>query len=577
MTIRSAAQTFEHVLFEAVEGLNETVVQQLVDRGVNANSHHHLYQDNVLAVAAYAGATGIMNLLLERGADVNAQDGRYSTPLHAASAHHRNIKAVRLLLENGANVDKEGRYYVDSNGRCTLSAVGEFHCNALQTALTDRKKNEIVRLLLEHGADANGDSSIVIPPTKEEIIRRQLFGHRSGITTDPMDTRLIPIRGAMDNLDKRLTFLPEISEALQGYQHTLGDDRDEYANILQNAAYKFDGETFLQLLNKGEYVNAEEGFYGSTIQAAAASEKESSRKIDLLLDHGAQVNTQHGVFGNPLQAAACMSNEAALLQLLRAGADVNAQGGAFGNPLQAVSLSCSEANVQMMLTKGANVHAQGGRLGNALQAAAVSTRQSTRKVQLLLEAGADPNTQGGHYGNALQAAAGSEDESAETLQVLLNKGAMINAQGGNWGTALQAAASSSVNFDKIVKLLLEAGADANTEGEDRSALVLVASRLSRTCIELLLDKGADILAKHNIDSWGQRETETNVLEAAVTSFRASSREDSKATVRYLLKKGAKAGAPKEWYDIALNSETENEELRQLVRDALKARRFPESS
>ena len=569
-------RTFEHVLFEAVEDRNETIVQQLVDRGISANSHHHHHQDSILAVAAYAGATGTMKLLLERGADVNAQGGRYSTPLHAASAHYRNVEAVHLLLINGANVNKGGTYFVNSTGRYILSEGGDFQLNALQAALMDPDKNEIVRLLLEYGADPKDDPSIDMPPTKAELMKQRLIGRTS---RDPKNARLMSFRGAMHHLDKQLEFLPEISGTLSWYQNALGDDRDEYANTLQNAAYKFDGEILLEFLNRGEDVNAEGGFYGSAIQAAAASKKESSRKIDLLLERGAKVNTQNGVFGNPLQAAACMSNEAALVQLLRAEADVNAQGGAYGNPLQAVALSCSEASVQMMLTKGANVHAQGGHLGNALQAAALSSIQSTRKVQLLLEAGADPNTQGGEYGNALQAAAYSSDKSAETLQLLLSKSAMVNAQGGYWGTALQAAASSEVNFEIKVKLLLEAGADANIAGQGGSPLVLVASRLSRTCIKLLLDNGADILAKHIIDSsMGQPEMETNVLEAAVTHLRfgASRRKAAKGTVQFLLKKGAKAGAPKEWYDIALKSKTGNEELRQLVRDA-KAGPFPESS
>jgi hypothetical protein len=86
--------------------------------------------------------------------------------------------------------------------------------------------------------------------------------------------------------------------------------------------------------------------------------------VRLLLDRGADVNAQGGYYGNALQAAAQRSgNEATVRLLLDRGADVNAQGGCYGNALQAAAeRSGNEATVRLLLDRGADVNAQGGEL-----------------------------------------------------------------------------------------------------------------------------------------------------------------------------------------------------------------------
>jgi Protein kinase domain/Ankyrin repeats (3 copies) len=176
--------------------------------------------------------------------------------------------------------------------------------------------------------------------------------------------------------------------------------------------------------------------------------------VKSLLEEGADVNAQGGYYGNALQAAACIwGNKEVVLLLFEKGADVNAQGGYYGNALQAAA--CIWGNkevVLLLLEKGANVNAQGGHHGSALQAAVVSGDKEV--VLLLLEKGANVNVQGGYYGNALQAAACSGDK--EVVLLLLEKGANVNAQGGHHGSALQAARASG--RDETALLLLEKGA-----------------------------------------------------------------------------------------------------------------------
>lgn len=78
----------------------------------------------------------IARMLLEAGADPNVSGARWFHPLNLA-AYRRNEAIVRLLLEHGSNPSARGPVYGD---------------NALQAAVQSRSI-DIVRVLLEHGAE----------------------------------------------------------------------------------------------------------------------------------------------------------------------------------------------------------------------------------------------------------------------------------------------------------------------------------------------------------------------------------------------------------------------------------------
>jgi ankyrin repeat protein len=142
-----------------------------------------------------------------------------------------------------------------------------------------------------------------------------------------------------------------------------------------------------------------------------------------LLDGGADVNAEGGWYGNALQAAAyeCHGLEV-VKSLLEKGADINFQGGYYGNALQAASHHGHQEVVELLLENGAEINAQGGYFGNALQAAAYQGHQEV--VKLLLGKGADVNAQGGEYKNALHAA--SIRDHKEIVELLQKNGAETN-------------------------------------------------------------------------------------------------------------------------------------------------------
>ncbi|KAK4452512.1 ankyrin repeat-containing domain protein [Podospora aff. communis PSN243] len=192
-----------------------------------------------------------------------------------------------------------------------------------------------------------------------------------------------------------------------------------------------------------------------------------------LIDLGVDVNAEGGYYGNALQAAAVAvgtfdfepgpETKTVIQKLLGAGANVNAQGGHYGTALQAVAARAHHDNyegamevIQILLCAGADVNAQ----------SAATTSPSLKMVKLLLEAGADARIKGGSYhGNALLAAAAAtslyDDETPvfEVIKMLLDAGADVSDHGGHYGSALQAAITqrNGVAVD-VVKMLLEASA-----------------------------------------------------------------------------------------------------------------------
>ena len=174
--------------------------------------------------------------------------------------------------------------------------------------------------------------------------------------------------------------------------------------------------------------------------------------VQLLIVKGANVNAQDGKYGHSLQAAVYKGHKEIAKLLIVNGANVNAKGGEYSNALQAAALGGHQAIVELLIANGANVNAEGGDYGNALQAAAYRGHQAI--VELLIANGANVNAEGGDYGNALQAAASGGHQAL--VELLIAKGANVNAQGGPYGNALLAA--KLYGRMNIVELLSEKGA-----------------------------------------------------------------------------------------------------------------------
>lgn len=127
--------------------------------------------DKKLIQSAYDGKLAKVEMLVAKGADVNLQDQKKRTPLILA-AHNGHTSVVEFLVNKGADVNTR-----DSGGRTALmyAAKRSFNetaafllKNGAEVNVQSKKKDitalmlaavsdnvELVRMLLEHGADAS--------------------------------------------------------------------------------------------------------------------------------------------------------------------------------------------------------------------------------------------------------------------------------------------------------------------------------------------------------------------------------------------------------------------------------------
>jgi ankyrin repeat protein len=128
--------------------------ETLLRHGANPNARN-IYGATALHQAAAQGAVKVMQLLLANQADVDAAtDGGY-TPLHQAvtyGADDTRKSAVEVLIAAGANVNAKA------------SRDGETPLHKAVFLATYRGGIEVVRLLLDHGADENAVSKGGVTP-----------------------------------------------------------------------------------------------------------------------------------------------------------------------------------------------------------------------------------------------------------------------------------------------------------------------------------------------------------------------------------------------------------------------------
>jgi ankyrin repeat protein len=190
---------------------------------------------------------------------------------------------------------------------------------------------------------------------------------------------------------------------------------------------------------------------------------------------------------NPLSYAAMQGHLQMVEFLLNMGACDNEDAFSRSALLHAVRHD-EEAVVKLLLQRGSAVDSQdlGGR--TLLSHAVCPGSESFELVSALLDHGANVNQ--ADYKNTAPISYAAKAGRAEFVSLLIARGAEVNLD-DRYGTPLCAAGlSSSVD---AVGLLLQAGAAANyIDKTSRSVLSYAIEGGSTECVELLLEKGADI-------------------------------------------------------------------------------------
>lgn len=133
----------ESPLFRAIWNGNVNFVRVLVDNGADVNRGNHINITPLNFVARVSpkrvsidDGLEIAKILIKRGADVNKPDVSNCGPIFEAVSS-KNLEMAKLLIENGAVID------VMSN---------EAKNTPLNSAVTDKDNNEMVKFLLDAGA-----------------------------------------------------------------------------------------------------------------------------------------------------------------------------------------------------------------------------------------------------------------------------------------------------------------------------------------------------------------------------------------------------------------------------------------
>lgn len=361
----------------AIDNDNREMLRLLLERGAEVNER--AFGWTALHAAARNGKTEAVRCLLEHGAEVNAL-AFGDTALHEA-AENGKTEVVRCLLEHGAEVDLRSRR---PHGATPLLLAA-----ALQT-----RRSELLRLLLEAGADPNaraggGCSPFMLAaerPCREACDLMRRYGAEYTINE----------AAALGNLEDVRSFLAKDPGC---------KDRETYRDKtpIYSAAIHGHADVFFFLLEKGADIKARCDPDKTTVLHAAV--------------HGGRLDI--------------------VKALLERGIPADAPSEDKETPLHCTPYENRLEIARLLIANGADVNATTRRSGRApIHGAAYHHR--TDIVSLLLEHGADPNHRTSGKGTPLHSAVFGTGrvtpKDIETVKLLLDRGAKKDVRDRNGKT-----------------------------------------------------------------------------------------------------------------------------------------------
>ena len=506
---------------------------------------------------------GMVRSLLNKGAGVNCQQDDLLTPLHLA-AGYGELRVARVLVEHKTNVDSR-----DNEGRtplCLLLSTEDNNCNkgdildlarsllekctVVNIRTTDstllheaafRGRLEIVRILLDHGANPNTESKYCETPL-HSVSRGKYDYQEHGVNI----ARLFMQCGVDVNALSKINFTPLHVAAFHGGFEITRLLLNHGANA--NAEVE-GGETALHPVSRGKCDSQENGVgiaqllleYGVDVHAqdkhhdTALHEAAFNGRLEiaqLLLDHGANPNTENEQGATPLHSVSegkydsqehgvCIAR-----LLLEHGVDVHAKDKDHDTPLLLAALKGRfqiaqvlpfillylwENNLfkilgpQVLLDYGANPNAKDVRGTTPLQSVSKGKYDSQGHgagiARLLLEHGVDVHARDKRHDTPLHVAA--FNGRLNITRVLLDYGANPDA-GGEWGETMLHLVSRG-EYDSqghglgIAQLFLEHGVDIHAQDIHHNTALHSAGFSGRLkIVQILLEHGADVKSKNKL-------------------------------------------------------------------------------
>ncbi|EWC45586.1 hypothetical protein DRE_05444 [Drechslerella stenobrocha 248] len=474
-----------------------SLVRMLLERGAGRP------EGLALEAAVESGNLQPIELLPDHGADINGGGGEDSSPLLAAATSSLDLDVVRLPFRWSGKVNLAGKY----------GTALEFACKCRG----DRQvRVEMVKLLLEHGADVNiigevgvGPLTTAVQQNDAELVTVLLD---RGVDSFQINLALHATIKYERTEAARIVIerSPEISDAVvvAALHHGLTDllpwstgsidvnAQTENGTALQ-AAIRGKNVGAVNLLLKGPLldINALGGKDGGTALHDAIKQQDLEL-VTLLLDRGADINLRGDM--EPCLALAARTGNLQMMKLLTGrGADVNAHKLEADYPTALIAACRKGAKdiIQFLLDQKADINAWDPGHGDALQVAARYCSKDI--VELLLMKGANVQALPGQYGTCLEAVI--SDGDPETFQLLLDAGANVNRccrpQNGRFTEGPLNKAIEKRRMDWVA-LLIERGAEINPpatgQDEPKTPLSQAVAKRRADMVDFLLSKGANV-------------------------------------------------------------------------------------
>lgn len=376
-----------------------------------------------------------LRFLLDRGANPNLPGYLGRTAAHAASSTH-SVAALRLLRSAGADL------LAPDDGATTFIRAA--------SARSSKRKPEVLRYLLEHGAAPNFENHADDPPIiyaaqsgDWETVRLLL---QFGVNPDPLRWGKLHHAVVFGNLDEvRACIAPSVDR----------EERDCWDQTAFLLAVKHGSISAAKLLIEAGWSRDARGRCGITALGTAARAG-ATAMLEWLLAHGADANGTNE-FGDTVLMEAAESDALSCVEsLLRFGAD---------------PITADDCQIRAIH------HATSLPVARALIAAdseSVNAISGTGEWPLKISA---------------------ERNDVQFIEGLLLLGAEVDLT-STGATALHAA----INYDsrEAAERLLCAGADPNAADVD--GWTPLCSARSREAVQLLLAHGADHAAKDECGS-----------------------------------------------------------------------------
>jgi ankyrin repeat protein len=485
--VNAPSKFYDNLLYVAVKNGQRGAAQLLLDRGALVNLRFSP-GNTVLMEAVEVGSHDLVQLLLNRGADVGATDSLGSTVITVA-VRKRSVPMLQLLLGHYAKLNKK----LDSASVASLPF------------LTGRDGNvELVRLLLDHGADINVRNRWGVSPLIRAVqdgnleMVRLLLSYGSAATPSPGGWAGLTKTGVLESI-RRWWWGPGSSRTADFQRRADVRLKDQEGKTALPYAVSQENLELVRLLVH----------HVASVQGLGEEDLDGSLKLaiwrrdqelpGLLRSRGMQIKGCEQLL-RWLRLAVNAGAQAVmkLLPGFKGAPDVRGCGSAYypsqPQPVLEAIQRGDRSTVAWLLDLGFNGFSDQHKNQWLL---AATKQKELRIVELLLDHGADPNARDDDDGGqtALMLASRANESAVD---LLLRRGADIEARDRRNNTPLHHAATW--NRTEVVGLLLRRGANVNAMDEWNATALITAASKSKEAVDLLLRHGAELNAR---DKWGK--------------------------------------------------------------------------